>query len=309
MQATVRVTPATNDNVGSIEVVDQQWQKVGLPVPTPEEVAAFKARQEQGWAAEAPAPPASVDAALAAFRAQQAIPGAAPTVPAVLSHDPGSVSRETSDIEAELARRHAASKPLAEMSEAELMAELDRRRGAQTAPALPGDIRMGDNAPALPRFTADPIAEAMRISQIAGGRLVEPIQGAANLNPEGNLIAPKRTSRDPRTWANGEQRTGNPFAPPIGEPEAEDGYVEAQVTLKDGSKATVKIPLSQVRAAVEEVPAPDSEVGANFRCLQDGTPGRGGYVRSGCPDFHAERVPGVYIRCPRCHSKTVQEIA
>jgi len=256
--------------------------------------------------AVAPAP-RSVDEVIAAHRAQQPVAGAPPQVPEVLSHDPGSVPRETSDIEAELARRRGAAKPLNEMSEAELEAELTRRRGQVPPAAQPtGDIRMGDER-AAPVFSVSPAAEAQRIAQIAGGRLVETSSPKANLSPEGNLIAPRQFSKDPRTWPNGEQRIHDPFAPAITRDEPEPGYVEAEVTLKDGSKTTVKVPLSVVQTVVAELPPPDEGM-SRWRCLQDGTPGGGGYVPSGCPDFYAERVLGVYIRCPRCHSKTVQEL-
>lgn len=192
------------------------------------------------------------------------------------------------------------------MSEAELEAELARRRG-QVSPVVNSmDIRMGDNAPA-PVFSVSPAAEAQRIAAIAGGRLVETASPQPNLNPEGGLIAPRQFSKDPRTWPNGEQRIHDPFAPAIVQTEPEPGYVEAEVTLKDGSKTTVKVPLSVVQTVVAEAPPPDEGM-TRWRCLQDGTPGGGGYVPSGCPDFWAERVPGVHVRCPRCHSKTVWEM-
>lgn len=249
----------------------------------------------------------TVEEVVAAYRAQQPVAGAPPQVPEVLSHDPGSVPRETSDIEAELARRRGATKPLSEMSEAELEAELARRRGQTPPVATPGDIRMGDNAPA-PVFSVSPAAEAQRIAAIAGGRLVETASPQPNLNPEGGLIAPRQFNKDPRTWPNGEQRIHDPFAPAIVQDEPEPGYVEAEVTLKDGSKTMVKVPLSVVQTVVAEAPPPDEGM-TRWRCLQDGTPGGGGYVPSGCPDFWAERVPGVHVRCPRCHSKTVWEMA
>jgi|SRR5579864_524408 len=260
----------------------------------------------------------TVDEVLAEYRAQPPVAGAPPSAPEVLAYDPGSVSRETNgaaEIEAELARRRAPSKSLSEMTEVELEAELARRRGQPppTAP-VPGDIRGGDDRPA-PVFTANPASEALRILQAravpatqAAGRTA-PAQRADG-QPAGTMATPTPLpSKDPRQWGAGDKLHHDPFAPAIQpDPDSHDGYVEAEVKLPDGSKSTVRIPLSQVRAGVEAVRGPQGEE-PNFRCCQDGTPGGGGYVYSPCSPFFAKRVPGFHIHCPTCGNRTVHEIA
>jgi hypothetical protein len=246
---------------------------------------------------------------------------------------PTPVSRETNEIEAELARRRAAkpafhSVPVEEMSEAELEAELARRRGlpppeappvvnGQASPTArlngspeeppPGVVNspLGDFAPRHVAFSANPQAEMQRLLTMdheearARSRRPEPVAQPV-FEPVSAPPLPKPQVDEQGNLVR-QDTPDTPFRPlrPV-DIQQVDQVTWYELELPGGGR--VRVPATAM-VPVSEAPAAPGSQAPNFRCMIEGT-----NIVRGCPDFYLDRrsiVAGSYPRCPTCQGRAL----